>query len=466
MGHAKNGKGNAGGKTPWPNDWECDGCSRPGAPKYCYDKDDACNVCRKAKPANPKRYYNSYEFKNGGGNGGGSAGGKGDKGKGGKGGKGGQGGKESATAKKVREMQEEKEEAINLQQLKVLEAEKKAGKWGPAGAGNDEETAEKDDDLVIDVAEVKKELDEAEKDHKMWTARAKSRKEGSAGHDKAKREVASAEEAIEAYRTQLRDSKTPTQQMVGKCKRSDKLASRCEELAQKMLEAQREEEAALAAADAAQARYHEFSDEHTKAQEEIKKLARETSTIIGNEFDAGKKTKEMFASDCEHLRNQLLDPLLENDPSLKEGVAELQTMQDSMDAFLKRMAEVSEKVRLAQAAAAEVAAERANEAAKEASTTAATAVKTAAAPGAAAGLPGGPKPNEKSILSRQAARLRASMSAQGLGAWQVPPELAKPVHERTPEDAVAAAKASKIARTERDQRIAADQEMEADLADS
>ena len=68
-------------------------------------------------------------------------------------------------------MQEEKEEAINLQQLKVLETEKTAGEWGSAGAGDEEEAA-KNDDLVIDVAEVKKELDEAEKDVKMWTARA------------------------------------------------------------------------------------------------------------------------------------------------------------------------------------------------------------------------------------------------------------------------------------------------------
>ena len=142
-------------------------------------------------------------------------------------------------------MQEEKEDAFNLQQLKILEAEKKAGKWGSAGAGNDEETAEKGDDLVIDVAEVKKELGEAGKDLKMWTARAKSRKEGSAGHDKAKKEMAEAEEAIEAFKTQLRDSKTPTQQMVGKCKRPDKLASRRVELALKVLDAQRGEEAAL-----------------------------------------------------------------------------------------------------------------------------------------------------------------------------------------------------------------------------
>ena len=76
--------------------------------------------------------------------------------------------------------------------------------------------------------------------------------------------------------------------MVGKCKKSDKLAGRCAELAQKMFEAQREEEAALAEADLAQARYLEYSDEHTRAQEEIKKLARETCTIIGKEFDAGK----------------------------------------------------------------------------------------------------------------------------------------------------------------------------------
>ena len=125
------------------------------------------------------------------------------------------------------------------------------------------------------------------------------------------------------------------------------------------------------------------------------------------------------------------------------------------------MSEVSEKVREAQVAAAELAADRAKEAAKDATAAAATAVKTAAAPGAAAVASGAPKPNEKSIQSRAAARLR-----RGLGAWEIPLELVKPVHERTPEDAVAAAKACKIARTERDERIAADDEMDADLASS
>ena len=41
-----------------------------------------------------------------------------------------------------------------------------------------------------------------------------------------------------------------------------------------------------------------------------------------------------------------------------------------------------------------------------------------------------------------------------------------PVHERTPEDAVAAAKACKIARTERAEQIAEDEQMDADLASS
>ena len=92
--------------------------------------------------------------------------------------------------------------------------------------------------------------------------------------------------------------------------------------------------------------------------------------------------------------------------------------------------------------------------------------KTAAAPGAATVATGAPEPNETSIQSRAAARLRASMSARGLGAWEVPLELCKPVHERTPEDAVAAAKACKIARTERAEQVADDQQMDADLASS
>ena len=120
----------------------------------------------------------------------------------------------------------------------------------------------------------------------------------------------------------------------------------------------------------------------------------------------------------------------------------------------------------AQQAAAELAAARAKETAKDASAAAATAVKTAAAPGAAAVAAGVPNPDEKRILSRAAARHRAGRSAEGLGAWEVPLAFSMPVHERTHEDAVAAAKACKIARTERAEQIAGDQQMDADLASS
>ena len=214
----------------------------------------------------------------------------------------------------------------------------------------------------------------------------------------------------------------------------------------------------------AQAKYIEFFDEHAAAQEDIKKLARETYTIIGKTYGAGANAKELFAGDCDCLRNQLLDPLLDSDPSIKAGLAELQAVQEGMDSMFQKMADVSEKVRGTQQAAAELAAERAEATAQDATTAAATAVKTAAAPGAAAVATGVPKSNEKSVQARQAARLRASMSARGRGAWEVPLELCKPFHERTPEDAVAAAKACKIARTERDEQLAADEEMDADLA--
>ena len=247
---------------------------------------------------------------------------------------------------------------------------------------------------------------------------------------------------------------------------SDKLADRCEVLKQQMLEAQREEAAAEEKTEQAQTRYIEYFEEHEKAQEEIKNLARETCTIIGKTFDAGAKVKEMFAGDCDHLRSQLLDPLLDDDPSIEAGISELQFVQDGMEAMFKKMAEVNEKVRGAQAAAAELATERAEATAKEATEAAATAVKTVAAPGAASASSGATKASEESIRSRQAARISASVSARGRGAWEVPLELGKPVHERTPEDAVAAAKACNIARTDRAEQIAADEEMDADLATS
>ena len=50
---------------------------------------------------------------------------------------------------------------------------------------------------------------------------------------------------MEECRIKLRESRTPTQQMVGKCKRTDKLAERCKVLAQQMLDEQAVGEAAL-----------------------------------------------------------------------------------------------------------------------------------------------------------------------------------------------------------------------------
>ena len=137
-----------------------------------------------------------------------------------------------------------------------------------------------------------------------------------------------------------------------------------------------------------------------------------------------------------------------------------------MEKLFQQIADVSDKVAVAQREAAELAATRAKETAKDASAVAATAVKIVAAPGAAAVATGAPNPDEKRILSRAAARHRAGRSADGLGAWEVPLAFSRPVHERTPEDAVAAAKACKIARTERAEQIADDQQMEAGLASS
>ena len=116
----------------------------------------------------------------------------------------------------------------------------------------------------------------------------------------------------------------------------------------------------------------------------------------------------------------------------------------------------------AQEEAAELAAIRAKETVKDASEAAATAVNASAAPGAATAAPVDPKPDAKKTISRAAARHRASRQTQGLGAWDVPLAWSMPVHERTPEDAVAAARACKIARTER----AEDEQMDADLSNS
>ena len=158
------------------------------------------------------------------------------------------------------------------------------------------------------------------------------------------------------------------------------------------------------------------------------------------------------------------DPLLDNDSSIKAGITELQGMREAMEIMFQKMSEVSDTVAVAQRAAAELAAARAKETAKDATAAAVEAVKTAATPGAAAVATGGPKPDGKRILSRAAARARAGRTADGLGVWEVPLAFGKPVHERTPEDAVAAAKACKIAKTEKAEQIADAQEMESDLA--
>ena len=160
------------------------------------------------------------------------------------------------------------------------------------------------------------------------------------------------------------------------------------------------------------------------------------------------------------------DPLLDNDSSIETGIAELQVMRESMERMFHEMAEVSDTVAVAQRAAAELAAARAKETAKDASAAAVEAVKTAATPGAAAVATGGAKPDDKRVMARAATRLRAGRAADGLGAWEVPLALSRPVHERTPEDAVAAAKACKIARTERAEQAADDPQMEADIASS
>ena len=167
----------------------------------------------------------------------GNAGGKGGKGDKGKGGTGNQ---ESASAKKVRELEDERGEAAKQRKIQRLEADKKKEKWGAAGGADDEAEAN-DDEGVVDVAKINEELEERKGELKTWNARLKKRVEGSADHDKAKAKVAKADAEIEECKTKLRDARTPTQQMVGKCKRSNKLAELCVDLAQKMLDEQRDE---------------------------------------------------------------------------------------------------------------------------------------------------------------------------------------------------------------------------------
>ena len=93
----------------------------------------------------------------------------------------------------------------------------------------------------------------------------------------------------------MRDARTPAQQMVGKCKRSNKLVDRCVVLAKQMLEEQKGEEAALEKAEQHQAKYLELFEEHQKAKEDIEKLSRETYSIIGKRM-----TREQSSKRCLH----------------------------------------------------------------------------------------------------------------------------------------------------------------------
>ena len=244
--------------------------------------------------------------------------------------------------------------------------------------------------------------------------------------------------------------------------KTDKLAERCKVLAQQLLEEQTAEEAALAKAEQHATKILELEEEHAKAELEMERLSRETYSIIGKTYDAGANAKEVFGQDCDYLKSQMEDPLLDSNSSIKASIAELQNMRETMEKMFAKMSEVSSTVAEAQKEAAELAATRAQETAKDASAAAVEAVKTAATPGAAAVAASSTKPDEQRVMARAATRLRMARSGVGLGAWEVPLALGKPVHERTPADAVAAAKAAKIARVE----IAAQDQMETDLADS
>ena len=66
----------------------------------------------------------------------------------------------------------------------------------------------------------------------------------------------------------------------------------------------------------------EYLEEYNNAQEDIEKLSCDTYSIIGATYDAGAKLKEVFAQDCDYLRTQLEDPLLDDDSSITDGITE------------------------------------------------------------------------------------------------------------------------------------------------
>ena len=124
----------------------------------------------------------------------------------------------------------------------------------------------------IDVDKVNDELEEKKDELKFHTDRLKKKP----GHEVSKAEAERLGEEIEACKAKLRDARTPTQQMEGKCKRSRKLEDLCEVLGKKMLEEQRCEEQVLAKAEQHAAKNIELLDEWTKNKVEIQRLSLET----------------------------------------------------------------------------------------------------------------------------------------------------------------------------------------------
>ena len=163
--------------------------------------------------------------------------------------------------------------------------------------------------------------------------------------------------------------------------------------------------------------------------------------------------KGMFEKACTGLLRQFDDPNLQYDSSIAENRPAVEAMQQQVCGFFRTMAEASRVLAVAQKASAEAASIRAKETAKDAAEAAAAEKQTNAAAKAA---PQGPQPSVSRAAARHMPRTR------GLGAWSKPLALAleKPVDERTGEDVIAAARATKVART----GATAEEQMEADIA--
>jgi hypothetical protein len=254
----------------------------------------------------------------------------------------------------------------------------------------------------------------------------------------------------------------PHEQMAAKTKRSSRLVERNLVLKRQMSEEQKAEEEALRKADEHAAKEAQLLAEYETNCKEIERLALETHNIIEQKFDAAGDTLEgMFDKACAGMLKQFDDPLLAHDTSVAENRPEMEQMQQTFGDIFRKMAEVSRVLAEAQKSAAEAASIRAKETAKDAAEAATTERKANAAPGAAP--PPQPASSSQSqpipAVSRVSVRLGAS--ARGMGAWNKPLAIAleKPVHERSGDEVVAAARASKIARTR-----TLDEQMDEELA--